>query len=184
MLFGNSPSPTATKLYMLITRRFFFRVVKSLASSRHNGMLITDESSNCVSYSYMYTTCDGSRAWRHNYKFCLSKYTPFPNCQCPLISTLRLWIFASTCTLNIVNLVWVKIWGWWAYCLRIIPLISKSFQDQLSQNFWWNGFNLSLQILLKRFEDIWNYFYLVSLVLSYYVIQRLTYRWPNSFFDG
>ena len=44
---------------MLITRSFFFRVVKVLASSRHNSMFITDGSSHCVSYSYMYTTCDG-----------------------------------------------------------------------------------------------------------------------------
>ena len=59
MLFGNSQSPTATEFYMLITRRFFFRVVKLLASSMHNSMPITDEPSNSVSYSYMYTTFDG-----------------------------------------------------------------------------------------------------------------------------
>ena len=60
MLFGISQSPTATELYMLSTRHFFFRVVKLLASSRrHNSMPISDEPSNSVSYSYMYTTCDG-----------------------------------------------------------------------------------------------------------------------------
>ena len=50
------------QLYMLITRCFFFRVVKLLASSRHNSMLISYESSHFVSYSYMYnvmeTNCD------------------------------------------------------------------------------------------------------------------------------
>ena len=59
MLFGNSQSPTATELYMLITRRFFFRAVKFFASSRHNSIPITDEHSNSVFYSYMYTICDG-----------------------------------------------------------------------------------------------------------------------------
>ena len=59
MLFGNSQSPTATELYMLITRRFFFRVVQLFPSSRHNSMPITDEPSNSVSYSFMYTACDG-----------------------------------------------------------------------------------------------------------------------------
>ena len=59
MLFGNSQSPTATELYMPITRRFFFTVVKLLDSSRHISMPITDEPSSSVSYSYMYTTCDG-----------------------------------------------------------------------------------------------------------------------------
>ena len=50
------------QLYMLITRCFFFRVVKLLASSRHNSMLISYESSHFVSYNYMYnvmeTNCD------------------------------------------------------------------------------------------------------------------------------
>ena len=50
------------QLYMLITRCFFFRVVKLLASSRHNSMLISYESSHFVSYSYIYnvmeTNCD------------------------------------------------------------------------------------------------------------------------------
>ena len=50
------------QLYMLITRCFFSRVVKLLASSRHNCMLISYESSHFVSYSYMYnvmeTNCD------------------------------------------------------------------------------------------------------------------------------
>ena len=50
------------QLYMLITRCFFFRVVKLRASSRHNSMLISYESSHFVSYIYMYnvmeTNCD------------------------------------------------------------------------------------------------------------------------------
>ena len=39
-----------------------------------------------------------------------------------------------------------------------------------------NGLKLSLQITLKSFEDSWNYFYLVSLVLFLNVIQSLTYK--------
>ena len=94
-----------------------------------------------------------------------------------LVAKLRDCLVQWKLKSSIYAILPVKIWKTCFFEIEMIILRSKYLKPFVE-----NGLKLSLQITLKSFEDSWNYFYLVSLVLFFNVIQSLTYKWHNSLF--